>query len=76
MFMLCPTVAHRCLPTGPGTLLRRPSPSAGQERHLPQCADTWFQTPFFPWACSFCPGAPEGPGVGFSIITKLLPGVF
>lgn len=54
-----------------GALLGGRSSSAGQERHLPQCADTLFQTPFFPWACSFCPGAPEGPGVGFSIIMEV-----
>lgn len=73
MFMLHPTAAHWCpvFPLGQALCskgvecvcrTRAPSP--------PMCRYV-FQTPFFPWACSFRPGAREGPGIGFSIITEV-----
>lgn len=59
-YCVCVQCSHRARHSA----VREQSPS-------PRMCRCTFQTPFFLWACCFHPGAPEDPGIGFSIIMEV-----
>lgn len=62
---------HPVFPPGPTPRCQGTESICGVSAPSPPTCRHTFQTPFFPWACCFHPGAPEDPGIGFGIIMEV-----